>query len=71
MVDERNADVHTFVERLPTPAEIARDIVIAAIGRSAEYNPGVVNTGKARNQIELIAHAYEVILKKVREEGIE
>ena len=71
MVEESITRTHTFVERVPSPAEIARDIVIAAINRSGEYSAKIVNADNSKGQVELIAHAYGVILRKVKEEGIE
>lgn len=67
MVDE--SATHTC-GRVPTAAEIARDITVAIIGRSAEYNPALATVNNVRSRVELVANAYEQILQRVKEKGI-
>ena len=56
MPDTQNSPP-VIADRVPTPAEFARDILIAVINRSNTYDPKVLNEHNSTHQVDLIAYA--------------
>ena len=67
MTDTESSNEEPEKSASPSVEEITRDIVIAIINRSAEYDPKVVGVGNTRDAVRALVEAYRRVHEVVSE----